>query len=50
VATVFEELLSGFRTFLAGHDREPACGFFNAIDWRMPAQRVRLRGRIIGLD
>jgi hypothetical protein len=44
VASVFDELLSGFRNFLAGFDREPARGFFDGIDWTMPARKLEPRG------
>ena len=44
VATVFDELLSGFRSFLTGFGREPVRGFLSEIDWNMPARKLEPHG------
>ena len=44
VATVFDELLSTFRSFLGAFGREPVRGFSAEIDWRMPARKLGARG------
>ena len=44
VSTVFNELLSGVKGFLAGFGEEPAHGFVRAIDWTMPARSLPPRG------
>jgi hypothetical protein len=44
VSTVFDELLSRFRTFLAGFGQQPVHGFSQDIDWSMPARKLEPRG------
>ncbi len=44
VSTVFDELLSGMRRFLAGFGGEPVARFTRAIDWSMPARDLAPRG------
>ena len=40
MATVFDDLLSAFRIFLNGFDREPVRGFAAGIEWSMPARML----------
>lgn len=40
MSTVFDELLSRFRTFLADVAQQPVRGFFHDIDWSMPARKL----------
>ena len=35
MTTVFDELLSGFRTFLGRFDQQPLRGFVDGVDWSM---------------
>lgn len=44
MGTVFEELLSGVRGFLAGLGGEPARSFVAGIAWTMPARALAPRG------
>jgi hypothetical protein len=44
VTTVFDELLSRFRAFLAGFGQQPVRGFSRDIDWSMPARKLEPRG------
>jgi quercetin dioxygenase-like cupin family protein len=44
VSTVFDDLLSGVRSFLGGFGEQPARGFIGAIDWSMPARELAPRG------
>ena len=44
VSTVFDELLSGVKSFLAGFGGEPARSFIDGIDWAMPARKLVPRG------
>jgi hypothetical protein len=44
VSTVFDELLSGVKGFLAGFGEEPAHGFVAGIDWAMPPRKLAPRG------
>jgi hypothetical protein len=43
VSTVFDELLSGVKSFLAGIAGEPARSFVAGIDWAMPARKLAPR-------
>ena len=38
MSTVFDELLSSVKGFLAGFEEEPACNFVAGINWAMPAR------------
>lgn len=42
--TVFDELLSGVQSFLAGFDEQAAQSFVASIDWSMPARELVPRG------
>ena len=44
MATVFDELLATFRSFLGGFDRDPVRAFAAGIDWRMPARQLAPKG------
>jgi hypothetical protein len=41
MTTVFDELLSTFKNFLAAFDREPVNSFAADIDWRMPERKLQ---------
>ena len=43
VSTVFNELLSGVKGFLAGFGEEPARSFIAGMDWAMPARSLQPR-------
>lgn len=43
MGVVFEELLTGVRSFLSGYGEEPARGFVGGIDWSMPARELTQR-------
>ena len=38
--TVFDELLSGVQSFLAGFDEQAARSFVAGVDWSMPAREL----------
>jgi hypothetical protein len=40
VSTVFDELLSGVKSYLAGFGEEPARSFVQGIDWSMPPRKL----------
>lgn len=44
MSTVFDELLSGVKSFLAGFDEQAARSFVGDIDWSMPARKLAPRG------
>ena len=44
MTTVFDELLSGFRTLLARVDSAPVRGFVEGIDWSMRARALQPNG------
>ena len=42
--TVFDELLSGLKSYLAGFGDEPARNFIAGVGWSMPARKLAPRG------
>lgn len=44
MGTVFDELLSGVKSYLAGFGEEPARSFVQGIDWSMPPRKLAPRG------
>jgi hypothetical protein len=40
VSTVFDELLSGVKSYLAAFGEEPAQGFVACVDWAMPERKL----------
>ncbi len=44
MSTVFDELLSGITSFLAGFGEEAARSFVSSVDWVMPARKLAPRG------
>lgn len=44
MSTVFDELLSGVKSYLAGFSGEPAHSFVAGIDWSMPERKLAPRG------
>jgi hypothetical protein len=44
VSTVFDELLSGVKSYLAGFGEESAQSFVEGIDWSMPPRKLAPRG------
>jgi quercetin dioxygenase-like cupin family protein len=44
VSTVFDELLSGVKSYLAGFGDEPARSFIAGVGWSMPARKLAPRG------